>query len=315
MEETKEKIEQPKKDIEALKEEVKNLESLMAEPDFWQDKEEAAKIQKRYFLLRDKLKRVEESESRYDRSSAILTIQSGAGGRDAEDWAAMMSEMYQRYGAQKGFGVKILHQSFTEGGGPEGRIGIKSITMEIEGKGAYGTLKKETGVHRLVRLSPFSAKKLRHTSFASVEVLPQLKSPQEAQIKLNPQDLKIETFRASGPGGQYVNRRESAVRITHLPTGISAACQAERLQGENRRRARQVLLGKLFALRQKEKKEELKRIKGERFSPEFGNQIRNYVLHPYRLVKDLRTKIETSDVAKVLQGDLDKFIEAELKDD
>ncbi|MBZ9572966.1 PCRF domain-containing protein [Patescibacteria group bacterium] len=299
--------------IEELREEVKQLELLLQKPDFWQNKEEAAKIQKRYSFLKDRLKLIVKTKGKYDKGPAILSISSGAGGRDAEDWTALLVEMYQRYARTKGWTCKILTQTFTEGGGPEGRIGLKSVIMEIKEKGAYGILKKETGVHRLVRISPFSAKGLRHTSFAKVEVLPQIEGPEEPQIKLDPEDLKIETFRASGPGGQYVNRRESAVRITHLPTGLRVACQAERLQGENRKRAIQILIAKLYNLHQREKQKEIERIKGRRVSPEFGNQIRSYIFHPYKLVKDLRTGVETSDVEGVLAGNLNKFIEAEIK--
>lgn len=302
-----------KKKIEELREEIKQLGSLMQKPDFWQNKERAVKIQKRYSLLKSQLKLIERTEGKYDKGPALLFIQSGAGGRDAEDWTALLAEMYQRYCAKKGFKIEILAQTFTEGGGPEGRVGLKSVTMEVKGKGAYGILKRETGVHRLVRISPFSAKKLRHTSFSKVEVIPVIEKPEEAQIILKPEDLKIETFRASGPGGQYVNRRESAVRITHLPTGIAVACQIGRLQGENRKRAIRILLAKLLDLRQREKQQEIERIRGKRVSPEFGNQIRSYIFHPYKLVKDHRTNIETSDVEGVLAGNLDKFIEEEKK--
>jgi len=248
---------------------------------------------------------------KYDRNSAILNIQSGAGGRDAEDWAALLSRMYQRWAEKKGFEVKILYQKFGEGGGPEGRIGLKEISIEIKGRFAYGFLKKESGVHRLVRISPFSAKQLRHTSFAKVEVLPKLENTETEKI-IRPEDLKIETFRASGPGGQYVNRRESAVRITHLPTGLQASSQSERLQGLNRKIALQILTAKLIQQKEKEKERELASIKGKKVSAEFGNQIRSYVFHPYKLVKDHRTGVETSNVEAVLDGEIDEFIEAEV---
>ncbi|MCD6500940.1 PCRF domain-containing protein [bacterium] len=305
-------MEEKEEKIEELKKEVRNLELLMQQPDFWQNKPEALKIQKRYSLLKDKIKLISKTKDRYDNRPAILSIEAGAGGRDAEDWVTLLAEMYQRYARAKGWTCKILSQTFSEGGGPEGRIGLKEISLEIKGKGAYGFLKKETGVHRLVRISPFSAKRLRHTSFAKVEVIPEIKE-QEVEIKIKPEDLKIETFRASGPGGQYVNRRESAVRLTHLPTGLRVSCQTERLQGENRKRAYQILIAKLYQLEQEKREKEIKEIKGKKISPEFGNQIRSYVFHPYKLVKDLRTGVKTSDIEAVLEGDLDQFITAELK--
>jgi peptide chain release factor 2 len=249
---------------------------------------------------------------KYDRSNAILEIFAGAGGVDAQDWATMLLRMFQRYCLSKGFQVKIIHQSFGEAGGPEGRIGTKSATLEIKGKYAYGFLKKEAGVHRLVRQSPFSAKKLRHTSFALVEVLPEIKAGQGEEIKIKPEDLKIDVFRASGPGGQYVNRRESAVRITHLPTGITVSSQSERLQGLNKEKAMEVLWAKLYRLKEQERRAELKKIKGESVPASWGNQIRSYVLYPYKLIKDLRTGVETSDVEKVLDGGLEEFISAEV---
>lgn len=250
---------------------------------------------------------------KYDRNNAILSIYSGAGGIDAQDWTTMLLRMYERYCLVKGFKTKILDQSFGEGGGPEGRIGTKSVTLEIKGSYAYGFLKKESGVHRLVRISPFSAKSLRHTSFSLVEVLPEISKTEESEIKIKPEDLKLETFRASGPGGQHVNRRESAVRITHKPSRISVSCQGERLQGLNRKKAMKVLAAKLYQLKMTEEKKELKEIKGNLVSASWGNQIRSYVFHPYRLVKDLRSGIETSDVESVLDGNLDQFTTAEIK--
>jgi peptide chain release factor 2 len=261
-------------------------------------------------------KNLEEGEikvflsGKYDKGNALLSIYSGAGGQDAQDWAAILLRMYERYCLKKGFRAKVLHQTFGEAGGPEGRIGIKSVTLEVKGNYVYGFLRKENGVHRLVRISPFSAQKLRHTSFALVEVLPEINQGAE---KINPQNLKIDTFRASGPGGQYVNRRESAVRITHLPSGIVVASQAERLQGLNKEKAMKMLYGKLYQLKEKEKEKEIKKIKGKPTSIEWGSQIRSYVLHPYKLVKDVRTNIETSKVEAVLDGDLNEFIEAEIK--
>lgn len=250
---------------------------------------------------------------KYDKNNAILQIFSGAGGQDAQDWATMLLRMYERYCATKRFKTKIIQQAFGEAGGPEGRIGTKSATLEIRGSYAYGFLKKETGVHRLVRVSPFSSQKLRHTSFALVEVLPELIKKEEEDIKIKSEDLKIETFKSSGPGGQYVNKRESAIRITHLPTNIIVSSQSERLQGKNRDNAMKILYAKLYKLKEEERGKEVKKIKGDRISASWGNQIRSYVLHPYKMVKDLRTGTETSDVESILNGDLDEFIEAEIK--
>lgn len=261
---------------------------------------------------------------KYDRGNAILQIFSGAGGQDAQDWATLLLRMYERYCQKKEWKTQILSQSFGEGGGPEGRIGIKSVILEIRGNFAYGFLKKETGVHRLVRMSPFSAKKLRHTSFALVEVLPDISLPakifgenfggrEDSKIRISPADLKLETFKSSGPGGQYVNKTESAVRIIHLPTGINISCQSERSQAQNREKAMKILYAKLYQLEEEKTKKELKEIKGERISASWGNQIRSYVLHPYKMVKDLRTDEETSKAEAVLDGDLDQFVEAEIK--
>lgn len=250
---------------------------------------------------------------KYDRENAILSIYSGAGGQDAEDWAAMLKRMFKRYCQSVGFKVKILHSSFGERGGPKGRVGIKQVSMEIKGEYAFGFLKKESGVHRLVRISPFSPQNLRHTSFALVEVLPELPQIDQKEIEVDPEDLKIETYRASGPGGQYVNRRESAVRITHQPSGIVVSCQSERLQGLNRKKAMSMLYSKLYHRKKEVREKKIEKIKGKTASPEFGNQIRSYITHPYKLVKDLRTGVETNQVEEVLDGNIDQFIEAEIK--
>ncbi|XOB42097.1 MAG: peptide chain release factor 2 [Candidatus Nealsonbacteria bacterium] len=327
------------------REKIKELEKKTEKSDFWQDKERARKTSQEIAKIREELEEFDELEiklellkeekdekkiedfkrelkqkelrvflsGKYDKGNAILEISAGAGGQDSQDWATMLLRVYERYCALKGYKTKILSQSFGEGGGPEGRIGTKQVSLEIKGASAYGFLKRETGVHRLVRISPFSAKNLRHTSFALVEVLPEISEKEEPEIKIRPEDLKLETFRASGPGGQYVNRRESAVRITHLPTGIQAASQAERLQGVNREKAMKVLTAKLYQLKEAERQKKLKEIKGKQISASWGNQIRSYILHPYKLVKDLRTKVQTSDIEGVLDGNLDKFIEAEIK--
>lgn len=321
-------------------------------PDFWQDTEKAGKIQQeisetkeetagirkiendlqelkvlsqddslkseienRLEILKELIEKQEFKtflSGKYDKNNVILEIFSGAGGQDSQDWAAMLLRMYEKYCASKGFKATILHQTFGEGGGPEGRIGIKSVTMAISGNYAYGFLRKESGVHRLVRISPFNAQKLRHTSFALVNVLPELKG-EDVEIEIKPDDLKIDTFKASGPGGQYVNKTESAIRITHIPTGIVVASQTERLQGKNKENAMKILYAKLYQLKEETHAKKIKEIKGDLVSASWGNQIRSYVLHPYKMVKDLRTQYETSDAEGVLNGKLDNFIEAELK--
>ncbi len=248
---------------------------------------------------------------KYDKNSAILSIQSGAGGRDAEDWVCLLLRMYQKYCEKKKWSCKIISQDLAEGGGPEGRIGVKEVIMAVNGEFAYGFLKKESGVHRLVRISPFSAKKLRHTSFAKIEVLPQISQDQEFQIR--PEDLRIETFRSSGPGGQNVNKRETAVRVIHLPTGLAVSSQSERTQGVNKKNALHILVAKLAYLQEQEREKELNKLKGEKVSAAFGSQIRSYVLHPYKLVKDLRTNFENTNAEGVLNGDLEGFLEAGLR--
>lgn len=265
--------------------------------------------------LEDKIKKEELQiflSGKYDKENAILQIFAGAGGKDSQDWATMLLRMYERYGAKKGFKIQILSQSFGEGGGPQGRIGTKQVSLEAKGHSAYGFLKMETGVHRLVRISPFSPQALRHTSFALVEVIPEIPKELEKEIETRPEDLKIEFYRASGPGGQYVNKRETAVRITHLPTKIIVSCQSERTQGSNRGMAMKILISKLYQLKEMERKKELTEIRGEIPSASWGNQIRSYVLHPYKLVKDLRTDLETTDVEGVLDGNLDEFIEEQV---
>ena len=320
------------------------MEAETARPDFWGFPEVAARISEELAGLKkiigdlDDLrvelemiaenggqseidavsKKLEEKEvlvflsGKYDRENAILTIHSGAGGQDAQDWGAMLLRMYQRYCERKGFKANILHESFGDGV-TDGRVGYKEVSVYIKGSMVYGYLKKETGVHRLVRLSPFNAKHLRQTSFALVEVYPEFPKSELKNLEIRPEDLRIDFYRSSGPGGQYVNKRESAVRITHIPTGIFATCQTERIQGQNRDRAMELLKMKLFQLMQESRETELSKIKGERVSASWSNQIRNYVLDPYKLVKDTRTGIETSQVDEVLDGGLDEFVEAEIK--
>ncbi len=302
-----------KEEVEGLEEikkelsEIKELSDISEEDDLFSEMEEKiSSLEKR--IRKEEFKTF--LSGKYDRKNAILQILSGAGGIDAQDWATILLRMYQRYCQRKGFSFEVIDQSFGEGGGPDGRIGTKSATIKIKGSYAYGLFKKESGVHRLVRISPFSAKSLRHTSFTLVEVLPVI-GKEEVEVK--PEDLKVDTFRASGPGGQYVNKRESAIRITHIPTGVVVSSQAERLQGKNREKAMEVLYSKLYKLEEEKKEKELKKVKGGNVSVSWGNQIRSYVFHPYQMVKDLRTDVETSSVEDVLDGDLDQFILSEVK--
>jgi len=293
-----------------MAEKILELEKEMARPDFWQDKEKAREILREYQELKEKSKTGGES-GRYDKGNAVLTIYSGAGGDDAEDWARMLFEMYQKFCQKRGWELKILHEHRND------FAGVKNISFEIKGKalprdkaGVYGILKGENGVHRLVRVSPFSPKKLRHTSFAMVEVLPEFDKNIEKEIEIKPEDLKIDFFRSSGAGGQNVNKRETAVRITHLPSGLTATCQSERQQERNKEKALRILYGRLYQQKLNQMVEEKKEIRGEvkKSMAEWGRQIRSYVLHPYKLVKDHRTGVETSDVEGVLEGELDEFI-------
>jgi peptide chain release factor 2 len=243
---------------------------------------------------------------KYDHDSAILAIHAGAGGTDSQDWAAMLERMYLRWAESRGYETEIL--DITEGE----EAGIKSVTIAVDGDYAFGYLRSEKGVHRLVRLSPFDAAHRRHTSFALVEVLPQV-AMDEAEIDIKPEDIKLDVFRSSGAGGQNVQKNATAVRLTHIPTGIVVTCQNERSQTQNREFAMRILRARLLELRQAEREEERAVLRGEYTKAEWGSQIRSYVLHPYQMVKDHRTEYEIGNTQSVLDGNLDGFMEAYLR--
>ncbi len=338
-------------DLEELKEELSRLREEMNEPDFWDDPEKAkakSKLANRkeeridaFKQLTEELEEIEvlhqlateegneeELESLGDRMEELsgkldsfqlelfmdgefdgedcyLEINAGAGGTDAQDWAEMLLRMYSRWMERKGFSYQSLGVSEGE------EAGIKSVTLEVEGNWAYGYLKVEAGVHRLVRISPFDSAGRRHTSFASVNVTPQFED--DVEVDLDQSDLRVDTFRASGAGGQHVNVTDSAVRITHQPSGIVATCQNERSQHKNRETAMQILRSRLYQLKMEKRSEKIEEIQGELKDIEWGNQIRSYVLHPYRKVKDHRTNLEIGDTESVLDGEIDPFIQAYLK--
>jgi len=338
-------------DIPKKEQEVARLEVEAASPEFWADPERAQRTMRQLDELRDQVRtwrglekqaeellgllelarqegdeamladierdaervaeRLENLEFQlvlsgpHDQKNAILAIHAGAGGTEAQDWAEMLLRMYLRWAESHGYQAEILDMT------PGEEAGIKSVTVEVRGPYAYGYLKAERGVHRLVRISPFDAAHRRHTSFALVEVMPEVE--EEIEVKIDPEDLRIDVFRSSGAGGQNVQKTSTAVRITHIPTGIVVTCQNERSQLQNRETAMKILRSRLMELELRKKEEEQARLKGEHVAAGWGNQIRSYVLHPYNLVKDLRTGVETSDTQAVLGGELDDFMEAYLR--
>ena len=335
--------------VEGLRRASASLGEEMSRPGFWDDQEEARRVSSEFSRVEGRLRlldglrarlldteellelsegdeellgevaeelgrveaALEEQEvarlfsGEYDEGASILTINSGAGGVEAQDWAEMLARMYRRWAERRGYSLEVIEYTLGE------EAGIKSATYSIAGEHAFGLLSAERGVHRLVRISPFDASSRRHTSFASVAVAPVI--DEAVEVDVDEKDLKVDTYRASGAGGQHVNKTDSAVRITHLPTGIVAQCQNERSQHQNREVAMRVLRARLFEREQERREQEVAAQSGEKADVGFGSQIRSYVLHPYKMVKDLRTGVETSDVERVLDGDIDAFIYAYLK--
>lgn len=279
---------------------ISEIETLMSEADFWNDRERAQTLLKEHVALKAEL----AESGKFEKGNAIITIFSGAGGDDAEDFSRMLLDMYMKYADKKRWGVSFIHENKNDHGG------FRNVTFEIAGQGAYGTLKNESGVHRLVRVSPFNSDKKRHTSFSLVEVLP--KFEKIANMPIPPEEIKIEFAKSSGPGGQNVNKRETAVRLVHTPTKIAVHVSSERSQAQNREKAMEILSAKLYKMREDEKRAKERGMQISKTTDiEWGNQIRSYVLHPYKMVKDHRTGAETAQVDKVLAGDIDIFIEAE----
>jgi len=331
--------------------EIEKLEAQAAEDGFWDDMEKSQKILQRTKEFKNKVEkyntlvsdyedalvlaemmadegeteadsdmmsalkdikaRVEEMtletllSGEYDKNNAILTIHAGAGGTEAQDWAQMLLRMFTRWAERRGYSLETV--DFL----PGDEAGVKGVTIIIGGLNAYGYLKSEKGVHRLVRISPFDSSGRRHTSFASVEVMPEIED--DTEIKVNPEDIRVDTFRASGAGGQHINKTDSAIRITHIPTGIVVSCQNERSQHKNRDTAMKMLIGKLVEIKEREHKEKIDDIKGEHKEIAWGSQIRSYVFQPYTMVKDHRTGFEVGNIGAVMDGDLDGFINEYLK--
>jgi len=289
-------------DKNLLQQELEKLEASMQEADFWSDKNNAQSIIKRITELKAEIAGV----GKYDVGNAVMTIFSGAGGDDSEDFSAILLNMYLKYFSKNNFSVALLHENKNDHGG------FRNVTIEVSGKNAYGTLKNESGVHRLVRISPFNAKSLRHTSFSMVEVVPKFEKVSQGELDIPESDIRVELSRSSGPGGQNVNKRETAVRVVHVPTNLSAQSDNERSQGQNKEKAMQILYGKIYKALEEER---ISKEKGMYVSKttqiEWGNQIRSYVMHPYKMVKDHRTNFETSNIDAVLDGEISDFLEAE----
>jgi peptide chain release factor 2 len=340
-------------DVEGKRAQLGELERQTADPALWDDQSRAQELTQRLARLRDRVDRHDRLESSlqnleamdellqderdpeltkelesgvdrleqeletvelaallagpYDDHDAIATLQAGAGGTESQDWADMLLRMYARWAEKQGFRMEIDEIHHGE------EAGIKSATFMLHGPNAYGLLSAERGVHRLVRISPFDAQKRRHTSFAALDVIPLLDQSEEEEVEIPEEDLRIDVFRSSGPGGQSVNTTDSAVRITHLPSGIVVACQNERSQLQNRAVAMRILKARLAELDRRRREEEMNELRGERKAVDFGSQIRSYVLAPYQMVKDHRTEVEVGDPSRVLGGDIDRFIEGELR--
>ncbi|MBH8600302.1 peptide chain release factor 2 [Thermoactinomyces sp. CICC 23799] len=339
-------------DFDQKKARLKELENQMSLPDFWDDQESAQKVIGEMKQLKEQIEKMEELDEAfeeqqlmlellqeeggdpsmekelesgirslqkeidnfeltvmlsepYDRNSAILQLHPGAGGTESQDWADMLLRMYTRWAEDHGYKVETLDYLAGD------EAGIKSVTLLIKGNYAYGYLKAEKGIHRLVRISPFDSSGRRHTSFVSVEVMPEIDN--DIEIEIRQEDLKIDTYRSSGAGGQHVNTTDSAVRITHIPTGIVVTCQSERSQIKNRDRAMKILKARLYERQLEEQQKELQSLKGEQSEIGWGNQIRSYVFHPYSMVKDHRTQVEVGNVQAVMDGEIDSFIEAYLR--
>ncbi|MBI5669339.1 MAG: peptide chain release factor 2 [Chloroflexi bacterium] len=334
-------------DIKGKAARIQQLEETSGAPDFWNDPDAAQKTMQEIARLKEEVDRWQSLATRvndalelaqlddrsllddltaevnalsetvermglqtllsgpYDRENAILAVHAGAGGTDSQDWAQMLERMYLRWAEDNGYKVEIIERSEGE------EAGIKSVTMSVKGEYAYGYLQSEQGVHRLVRLSPFDAAHRRHTSFAKVELWPDIQG--QIDIEINENDLKIDTYRAGGAGGQHVQKNDTAVRITHIPTGIVVQCQNQRSQMQNRERALQILKARLFEIERRKQEAQLAALKGENVSAEWGSQIRSYVLHPYQMVKDHRTDYETGNTTAVLDGRLNEFMDAYLR--